>query len=68
MTRETYRHTFPGGTTADATVDVTGFHIEWSEFPPPVGLIPEYLRWREMFLADFTRKTGLKILVVDLVP
>ena len=70
MTRETYVHHFPDGITATATLDDTpgqpAFHVEWNKFPPPVQLIPEYLRWRQTFLADFARKTGQKLLVVDL--
>ena len=67
--RETYVHHFPGAITATATVDGTlgqpEFHVEWSQFPPPKELIPEYLRWRQSFLADFGAKTGKKILVLD---
>lgn len=68
MTQEIFIHHFPGGITATATVGRSIFNIEWSEIPPPAGLIPEYLRWRQSFLADFARKTGQKILIVDLVP
>ena len=70
MTKEIYTHRFAGGITATATVDGApgqpGFKVEWSEFPPPVELIPEYLFWRQAFMAEFARKTGQKILVVDL--
>lgn len=70
--KETYIHHFPGGITATAAVDSTvrqpEFRVEWSQFPPPKELIPEYLRWRQSFLADFAAKTGQKILIVDLVP
>lgn len=67
--KETYAHQFPGGITATATLDDTqgqpACRIEWSQFPPPVQLIPEYLLWRHTFLEDFARKTGQKLLVVD---
>lgn len=68
--KETYTHQFPGGITATTTLDDTpeqpAFRVEWSQFPPPREPIPEYLRWRQTFLADFARKTGQKLLVVDL--
>lgn len=65
--KETYTHHFPGGITATATVDHTGLRVEWSEFPPPREFIPEYLRWRQTFVADYARKTGQKIMLMDLI-
>ncbi len=65
----TYICKFQNGTTAKATFskDPPSMNIEWSD-KPKRKLIPEYLIWRREMVNDFTRRTGLRILIVDLAP
>lgn len=63
---QTHIHRFRNGTIAKAIVGPDGFAVEWSN-PPDQTILPEYFRWRESILADFTKRTGKRVLVVTLV-
>lgn len=64
---QTYNHKFRNGVTAKATLTKKplGMNIEWSA-KPGRELLPEYFTWRREIMDDFTRRTGLRIMVVDL--
>jgi hypothetical protein len=64
----TYVHRFPNGAIATATlrVEPPGFEIEW-QGRPSKAVLAEYLEWRKTILADFTQRTGKRVLVVNLV-
>jgi hypothetical protein len=62
-----YEHQFPNGVRATATItdNPPGFSVQWHQ-KPSRELLSEYFGWRETILADFTERTGKKVLVVDL--
>jgi len=64
-TRHTYHHTFRDGTTATLILDerAPSFECQWSGTQTK-ALIPEYLVWRDSCMADFTRRTGLRVLTI----
>ena len=65
--RHTYKHVFRSGVRATATLtdDPPTYLVEW-DGRPNRGVLGEYLQWRQTILADFTERTGKKVLVVDL--
>lgn len=67
MTRHVYQHTFRNDVRATATLtdDPPHFAIEW-DGRPSRAMVDEYLKWRKTILADFTERTGKKVLVVDI--
>src|SRR5262245_30999067 len=61
-----YHHTFPTATVATATVsdgDPPSFNVEWSG-QVSTAMLPEYLAWRQTFVADFEKRTGKRTLVI----
>jgi hypothetical protein len=62
---DTYQHRFKDGTTA--TLTLPPFNVEWSVLPT-AKIVPEYLAWRHSCFADFTERTGLRVLLVDMLP
>jgi hypothetical protein len=62
----TYHHRFKDGTVASMTFSATAWNVEWSRRPHP-GLMPEYIAWRRTVIEDFTRRTGQRVLIIDLV-
>jgi hypothetical protein len=63
----TYEHTFRNGVKATATLNDAPptYGVKWNG-KPNRKVLGEYLAWRETILADFTERTGKKILVVNL--
>lgn len=58
-----YHHEFANGLTAKLTLP--SCQCEWSQ-KPTAALVPEYMAWRRTVLADFTARTGKRVLVIDL--
>jgi hypothetical protein len=64
----TYVHRFRNGAiaTVKLRVEPPCFEVEW-QGKPSKAVLAEYLKWRETILAEFSRRTGKRVLVVNLV-
>jgi len=69
----TYSAEFASGVRADLTISTSGIRCEWTP-DMPRGLrgqrrdrfLASYRAWRDECIADYARRTGIEIAVVDL--
>ena len=59
------------GVMCQATVEGESFHFHWTPPPPHTQVVieqiaAEYIPWRNQIFADYTRRTGKRILLVTL--
>jgi len=72
MTELKYQAEFASGVRADLTLSMGGMNVEWTpDIPKLTGeewrrFVASYQDWRNSCVADFAKRSGMTIAVVDL--